>query len=104
MRFRRSTASPKHSAAARPGPARPRNAARPAAKAPDKREAWMAPALDALLRARRGPLVDVGANTGHTLKKLFSVQPDRAYWGFEPQPEAVARLLEFATEKSLRDC
>jgi FkbM family methyltransferase len=64
----------------------------------------MAPALDALLRARRGPLVDVGANTGHTLKKLFSVQPDRAYWGFEPQPEAVARLLEFATAKSLREC
>jgi FkbM family methyltransferase len=64
----------------------------------------MAPALDALLRARHGPLVDVGANTGHTLKKLVSVQPDRPYWGFEPQPEAVARLLEFVASKSLHDC
>src|SRR4051812_8098971 len=43
------------------------------ARSPDQREAWMAPALDALLRARHGPLVDVGANTGHTLKKLVAV-------------------------------
>jgi FkbM family methyltransferase len=64
----------------------------------------MAPALDALLRARHGPLVDVGANTGHTLKKLVSVQPERPYWGFEPQPEAVARLLKFAASESLLQC
>lgn len=60
--------------------------------------------LEAFRRAlalRPGTFVDVGANTGQTLLKLLSLEPDRDYVGFEPQAGCCHCLQQFATDNGL---
>lgn len=51
-----------------------------------------------------GAFVDIGVNLGQTLLDLRAVQPDRHYVGFEPNPTAVAYVLELIDRNDLPDC
>ena len=53
-------------------------------------EPWLDIVLGRLLAARSGSFVDVGVNIGQTLVKVLRVDPAREYWGFEPNPSALA--------------
>lgn len=57
-------------------------------------EYWMAHCLELILRDRGGAVVDVGANVGLYLLMTRSVDSDRAYVGFEPNPLCHAYLTE----------
>lgn len=48
-------------------------------------EPYLVEPLRRALGGRNGVFVDVGVNTGQTLLKVLSVEPDRRYIGFEPQ-------------------
>jgi FkbM family methyltransferase len=53
-------------------------------------EPWLDVVLERLLAARPGSFVDVGVNIGQTLVKVLKADPARQYWGFEPNPAALA--------------
>lgn len=53
-------------------------------------EAWADPIYAALLPAVDGVFVDVGVNLGQSLVRVRLIEPDRAYLGFEPNPQCVA--------------
>jgi FkbM family methyltransferase len=60
-------------------------------------EPWLLPILDVLLAERPGTFIDVGVNLGQSLVKLKSLDPQRQYVGFEPNPFCVVyvqRLIE----------
>lgn len=50
------------------------------------------------MKVKPGLFVDVGVNTGQTLIKVLSIDPERAYLGFEPQVGCA-----FYTDQFLRD-
>jgi len=47
---------------------------------------WMSRCLSVFLKQKNGAIVDIGANIGLYMVKLKSLDPDRAYYGFEPNP------------------
>lgn len=53
------------------------------------------------LTVRAGPFIDVGVNTGQTLLKLLTLDPGRAYFGFEPQVGCCHSLQQFAADNAL---
>jgi len=57
-------------------------------------ERWMFDLLRGVLRQRAGAFIDVGANLGQTLLKVKAIDPDRVYYGFEPNPSAVSYCRE----------
>jgi FkbM family methyltransferase len=63
--------------------------------------------MDALLQRRlpdiEGAFIDVGANIGQTLFKVLAVDPDRQYYGFEPQVSCCADIARFADINGLGD-
>lgn len=52
-------------------------------------EEWMFRLLEKLLLVKDGTFIDVGVNLGQTLLKVKSIDPSRAYLGFEPNPACV---------------
>ena len=52
-------------------------------------ELWMCDLIRYSLSVRPGFFMDIGANIGQTLIKLRTVDEERAYMGFEPNPECV---------------
>ena len=60
----------------------------------------MAP-LRRALAARPGAFVDVGVNTGQTLLKVLSIDPERAYLGFEPQIGCAFCVQQFLADNDL---
>jgi FkbM family methyltransferase len=64
---------------------------------------WMLDVLKALLGQRQGAFVDIGVNLGQTLLKVRSVDPERTYFGFEPNPVCVAYLDHLVTANAFRD-
>ena len=52
-------------------------------------ELWMCDLIRYALSVKKGFFMDVGANVGQTLIKLRTVNEERAYVGFEPNPECV---------------
>jgi FkbM family methyltransferase len=60
-------------------------------------ERWMYDVLRTLLGRTPGAFVDVGANIGQTLLKVKMADGNRAYYGFEPNPAAVAYLQQLTT-------
>jgi FkbM family methyltransferase len=59
-------------------------------------EHWMSGLLKRLLESEKGGFYDVGVNLGQTLAKVKSLEPGRAYVGFEPSPfcqHYVSRLV-----------
>lgn len=60
--------------------------------------------MDPLARAlatHPGPVVDVGANTGQTLMKVLSLDPDRTWLGIEPQIACCFWLQQFIADNAL---
>jgi FkbM family methyltransferase len=55
-------------------------------------EPWMIDVLKLILPHTEGIFVDVGANIGQTLLKLYSVSSQITYIGFEPNPSCVYYL------------
>lgn len=52
-------------------------------------EEWMSTLLRLLLSRRAGTFVDIGVNLGQTLAKVKTIDADRDYLGFEPNPLCV---------------
>jgi FkbM family methyltransferase len=59
-------------------------------------ERWMYDVIRKLLERTSGAFVDVGANIGQTLLKVKMADRHRAYFGFEPNPVAVAYLQQLS--------
>jgi FkbM family methyltransferase len=57
-------------------------------------EPWMKPLLSKVLNGRPGVLIDVGVNEGQTLLSLRSLDRERSYLGFEPNPTCVSYVRE----------
>jgi len=55
-----------------------------------EQDAFLNPAIARLLSATEGAFVDVGVNLGQTLLKVKTLQPERRYVGFEPNPLCVS--------------
>ena len=58
-------------------------------------EPHMVPVLKRVLTGRPGAFFDIGANCGQTLIKVLAVDPDRKYYGFEPQLECCFFIEHF---------
>ncbi|MDB9964265.1 FkbM family methyltransferase [Vicingaceae bacterium] len=52
-------------------------------------EIWMSGLLKNLLSLKEGVFIDVGVNIGQTLLKLRSIDSEKEYFGFEPNPSCV---------------
>lgn len=59
-------------------------------------EEWLIPWFSLALKLTSGAFVDVGANVGQTLIKYRSIDRERDYVGFEPNPEAASFLIRLA--------
>lgn len=64
-------------------------------------EPHLMPPLRRALEACPGPFVDVGVNTGQTLLKVLAIDPDRSYFGFEPQIGCCFCVQQFITDNNL---
>ncbi len=60
-------------------------------------EVWMVQVLEKITKLKHGTFIDVGVNIGQTLIKLRSVDKEREYLGFEPNP-----LCVFYTEELIK--
>lgn len=61
-------------------------------------EPWMNSVLSKLFKNTPGTFIDVGVNLGQTLLHVKTLNPDRPYIGFEPNPDCcfyVNRLIEY---------
>jgi FkbM family methyltransferase len=52
-------------------------------------EVWLFDGMTRVLNGRPGAFVDVGVNVGHTLVKLKTIDREREYVGFEPNPHCL---------------
>ncbi|UEM06789.1 FkbM family methyltransferase (plasmid) [Skermanella rosea] len=69
----------------------------------DISEPWMSDLLRKVLR-QPGAFLDIGVNVGQTLVKVKSLDPDRDYVGFEPNPVCVAYLQELIRDNAFANC
>lgn len=67
-------------------------------------EPWMVELLSSLLPRTDGCFLDIGVNLGQTLIKAKSVEWERKYVGFEPNPTCVAYVKELIRANALVDC
>lgn len=67
-------------------------------------EPWMERLLGQLLNLQSGAFIDVGANLGQTLVKVKSIEPNRLYFGFEPNPACAFYLLELIRVNAFKNC
>jgi FkbM family methyltransferase len=67
-------------------------------------EAWLYRAFSKVLGARQGAFVDVGVNLGQTLIKVKLIDPGRAYYGFEPNPQCTQYVTELINVNGFADC
>jgi FkbM family methyltransferase len=67
-------------------------------------EMWLFSALKQVLAWRTGAVLDVGMNVGQTLLKCKILDPDREYFGFEPNPRAFNYATHFVELNQFRDC
>lgn len=56
---------------------------------------WMIDVFTKLFSLKEGCFMDVGTNIGHTLAKVKSIDRDKEYIGFEPNPVCVAYMQKF---------
>lgn len=68
-----------------------------------KDEPWMHPLLRGLLAQFPGTFADVGVNVGQTLCKLKSIEPERTYVGFEPNPVCIHYAQELVLRQRYAD-
>ncbi|WP_423823774.1 FkbM family methyltransferase [Salinisphaera sp. SPP-AMP-43] len=67
-------------------------------------ERWMSEAIRGLITYRQGVFLDCGVNTGQTLLKLKSIDPDYPYIGFEPNPACAYYVNTLIQMNQLREC
>lgn len=67
-------------------------------------EDWMSDLLAGALAAKSGAVIDVGMNVGQTLLKLASLDPERRYLGFEPNPLCYYVCHQLVTQNRLTAC
>jgi FkbM family methyltransferase len=60
--------------------------------------------LAQVLQEVSGAFLDVGVNLGQTLVKLRAVDPQRPYFGFEPNPFCVSYVQDLIRENCFEDC
>jgi FkbM family methyltransferase len=65
-------------------------------------EPWAEVLFSVIFSLRGGTFVDVGANVGQTLLRVLSLDPDREYFGFEPQLSACLAVDSFINTNHLR--
>jgi hypothetical protein len=71
-------------------------------------ELWMGQILGVLLKQNNGAFLDVGVNIGQTLCQVKSIDFQREYFGFEPNPacnmfvEELVRINKFPCVKIFR--
>lgn len=65
---------------------------------------WMTGAIAAILRARSGMFVDVGANIGKTLLDFVAAGVATRYIGFEPNVACARHLVELVAANRLERC
>ena len=68
-----------------------------------EQEPWLNRTIATLLETSSGAFVDVGVNLGQTLIKVKTLQPDRPYAGFEPNPICVAFVRRLVAANRWRD-
>ncbi len=66
-------------------------------------EHWMLPLLKKAFILRSGSFLDVGVNTGQTLLKVKSIEPERSYIGFEPNPSCIFYVEELIRVNNITD-
>ena len=69
-----------------------------------QQEPWMNRTIAALLETSTGAFVDVGVNLGQTLLKVKTLQPQRVYVGFEPNPTCVTFVRRLVAVNRWQDC
>ena len=67
-------------------------------------EEWMLNILNLLLQCKDGPFLDVGINLGQTLVELKSIDFNRKYIGFEPNPACVFYVEELKRVNGFTNC
>jgi FkbM family methyltransferase len=67
-------------------------------------EAWLFRAFAKVLDRREGAFVDVGVNLGQTLIKVKLIDPQREYYGFEPNPQCSQYVSELINCNGFTDC
>ena len=67
-------------------------------------EPWMSKLLAKVMPSNPGTFVDVGINLGQTLIKVKTIDPERKYVGFEPNPECVSYVNNVVEVNSFDDC
>lgn len=69
-----------------------------------KHDEWFIPLLKRLFSHTNEAFVDVGMNIGQTLLKVFSVDPDREYFGFEPNPVSYYYCQKLVEANKINNC
>jgi FkbM family methyltransferase len=67
-------------------------------------EVWMYELLKILLPLRKGAFIDIGVNLGQTLIKLRSVDREREWVGFEPNPKCVSYAMQLIKANHFQNC
>lgn len=67
-------------------------------------EGWMLSILNSLFRIKDGSFLDIGVNLGQTLIAVKSIDTERKYIGFEPNPACVFYVEELIRVNSLINC
>lgn len=67
-------------------------------------EEWMLTVLKSLFKIKSGYFLDVGVNLGQTLVEVKSIDIDRRYIGFEPNPACVFYAEELKRVNRLTNC
>lgn len=67
-------------------------------------EIWMIDLLGKVLPEQRGAFLDVGVNVGQTLIKVKTLDQQREYIGFEPNPICFFYVQELIKENKFENC
>jgi FkbM family methyltransferase len=65
-------------------------------------EAGLSRVIWAAMENNPGAFIDIGVNTGQTLMKVLEADPERDYFGFEPQLGCCHQIEEFLKDNDLR--
>ncbi len=64
---------------------------------------WMSKCLSTFLANKKGAIIDIGANIGLYMVKLKSLDPEREYYGFEPNPVCNYYTQELITSNDFQN-
>jgi len=67
-------------------------------------EPWLGEILKLIFKMKPGTFIDIGMNIGQTLLEVKSIDPDRHYVGFEPNPSCNMYVEELVRINKLKKC